>query len=87
MPSLPCPHCGPRDAGEFSLGGPGDRVRPADPGALDDAAWADFVHNRTNPEGPGVELWYHAAGCRRWIRIERDTLSHKITGARDATRS
>jgi len=83
MPRLPCPHCGPRDAGEFVLGG-GDRPHPADPAALDDAAWTDFVHNRTNPEGPGVELWYHAGGCRRWIRVERNTLTHEISGAGDA---
>jgi len=26
-----------------------------------------------------VEYWQHVAGCRRWLRIRRDTVTHEIT--------
>jgi len=24
------------------------------------------------------ELWQHIFGCRQWIKVERDTLTHEI---------
>lgn len=76
---IPCPHCGPRDEVEFACGGEAGRVRPADPAALSDAEWADFLFMRANPKGPHRERWVHTHGCRRWFVVERSTVTHAIT--------
>jgi sarcosine oxidase, subunit delta len=73
-----CPWCGPRDETEFRYGGEAHVARPADPQALDDAAWAEYVFMRNNPKGWFRERWVHASGCRRWFNIERHTLTHEI---------
>ena len=73
-----CPWCGPRDETEFRYGGEAPVARPADPQALDDAAWAEYVFMRNNPKGWFRERWVHASGCRRWFNIERHTLTHEI---------
>ncbi len=43
--------------------------------------WFDFVFLRDNPRGPHREYWHHVQGCRQWLVVERDTLTHKIGGA------
>jgi len=75
---LSCPWCGPRDETEFHYGGEAHRVRPADPAALDDGAWADFLFMRGNPKGAMRERWCHSLGCRRWFNVERHTVTHAI---------
>ncbi|MDR3514951.1 MAG: sarcosine oxidase subunit delta [Azospirillaceae bacterium] len=74
---IPCPHCGDRSHDEFSYGGAADRRRPttADFGP----EWLDYVYLRDNPAGLHRELWYHGSGCRCWLIVERNTLSHAIT--------
>ena len=67
---IPCPWCGPRDV-----------AYPADPDTLTDAEWADFLFMRDNPRGPWSERWFHAAGCRRWFNVVRDTSTHAIRGS------
>lgn len=79
---IPCPFCGERDASEFSYLGDANVTRP-DPGAPDAiAATVDAVYLRTNPAGEHEELWYHGSGCRMWVRVRRNTLTHEILGAR-----
>jgi sarcosine oxidase subunit delta len=34
---------------------------------------------RSNPKGPHRERWQHSDGCRLWLVVERDTLTHAIT--------
>jgi sarcosine oxidase subunit delta len=75
---IECPWCGERDQAEFSYGGEAGIVRPADPDALNDVEWADYLFMRKNPRGLHKELWNHAHGCRRWFVAERDTVSYKI---------
>ena len=75
---IPCPWCGPRDEIEFHYGGEAHIARPADPDALDDAAWAEYLFMRSNPKGPFAERWAHSAGCRRWFNLLRDTATHRI---------
>jgi len=74
---IPCPWCGARDEVEFRYGGEA-HVSRADPNASDDAAWADYLYMRNNPKGVFAERWAHAAGCRRWFNLLRDTVSHRI---------
>ena len=75
---IPCPWCGPRDEVEFRYGGEAHIARPADPAALDDSAWAEYLFMRSNPKGPFAEHWAHSAGCRRWFHVVRDTATHRI---------
>jgi sarcosine oxidase subunit delta len=73
---IQCPWCGPREEIEFSYGGEADRPRPTDPGSLTDQEWAEYLFMRRNPRGEHRERWNHAAGCRRWFTLARDTLTH-----------
>ena len=75
---IDCPWCGPRDEIEFSYGGEAHRVRPADPQALTDAEWAEFLFIRRNTRGAHKERWVHSHGCRRWFNIERHTVTYEI---------
>lgn len=75
---IDCPYCGARAETEFAYGGEAGITRPADPAALTDAEWADYLFMRSNPRGMHRELWNHAAGCRRWFKVERDTVSYRI---------
>ena len=80
---IACPFCGPRDESEFAYGGPALARRPADPDALSDAAWVEWLTVPPNPMGPVEERWWHARGCGRWLTVTRDTVTHAITGVRD----
>jgi len=75
---IPCPWCGERDETEFSYGGEAHIVRPGDPNALDDAAWADYLFMKTNTKGLHRERWVHSSGCRRWFNVLRDTTTNRI---------
>ena len=75
---ITCPHCGARDAQEFSYLGAADLKRPEGM-AASEAAMATYVYQRDNPAGVHRELWYHAAGCHAWLVVTRDTRSHEIT--------
>jgi heterotetrameric sarcosine oxidase delta subunit len=86
MLTLPCPWCGPRDETEFSHGGQADVSHPADPEALDDLAWSDYLFVRINPAGPIRERWCHSAGCRRWFELVRDTATNEILASSAAER-
>jgi sarcosine oxidase subunit delta len=83
MASLPCPHCGQRDLGEFHYGGDAGKKRPAR--AADDREWSEYRFFRKNLKGVAQELWCHVGGCGRWAVIERDTLTHLVLSARDVS--
>jgi sarcosine oxidase subunit delta len=70
-----CPWCGKRPEIEFRYGGEAHIARPADPSAMSDAEWADFLYNRTNPKGKHAERWRHIHGCGRFFNAVRDTVS------------
>jgi sarcosine oxidase subunit delta len=77
MLRIPCPYCGDRDHSEFSYGGPADVVYP-DIASEDPEAWMRAVYHRDNPRGGQRELWHHVHGCRLWLVVWRDTLTHEI---------
>jgi len=68
---LACPRCGRRPLDEFTFGG----ERRTTPDWITDPDDRDFdeVWVFENPDGPTTERWFHAAGCRRWLTIRRDT--------------
>ncbi|MDI2032842.1 sarcosine oxidase subunit delta [Saccharopolyspora sp. TS4A08] len=78
MLRIRCPWCGERDESEFRYGGQ-PVTYPADPGALSDAEWAEVLFVRDNPLGWWRERWVHAAGCRRWFELDRDTGTDEVT--------
>lgn len=80
---IECPYCGERAETEFSYGGEAGIVRPANPEVLSDAEWAEYLFSRKNPRGAHTELWNHAQGCRRWFKVERDTVSYVIKESRE----
>lgn len=77
---ITCPWCGPRAEIEFSCGGEANIQRPTPSAEASDAAWANYLFMRTNPRGRAQEQWLHANGCRRWFKVERDTVSYAIIG-------
>ena len=76
MLRIECPWCGPRNEDEFSYGGDATLTRPGDDASAD--AWYDYVYTRDNPAGKHTEHWQHINGCRAWITVERNTLTHEI---------
>ncbi|MEC9166255.1 MAG: sarcosine oxidase subunit delta, partial [Pseudomonadota bacterium] len=74
----PGPWGGPRDERVFQFGGSAHKTRPADPAAADDRAWGQYLYHGHNPKGLYLERWRHAAGCRRWFNVARDTVSPEI---------
>jgi len=73
-----CPHCGDRPEIEFRCGGEAHLARPADPSALDDAQWAEFLFYRKNTKGVLSERWNHAHGCQRWFNAIRNSVTDEI---------
>ncbi len=79
MLRITCPVCGLRSETEFTYGGDATVKRPDDTEqALE--PWLEYVFTRENPRGWHREYWHHAQGCRQWIILERNTLTHE-TGA------
>ncbi|MBX2805398.1 MAG: sarcosine oxidase subunit delta [Hyphomicrobiales bacterium] len=73
-----CPHCGPRDQVEFSYGGEAHRARPLHSEQMSDEEWAEFLFMRANTKGVFAERWNHAAGCRSWFNMLRNTATDEI---------
>ena len=76
---IPCPHCGERDRREFTYQGAAEIIARPDRAAGDDV-WAAYLHDRDNPAGDTTDMWYHDP-CGAWIVVDRNTLSHAISGA------
>ena len=74
---IDCPHCGPREATEFSFGG--EASRRAGAGASGrELTVAPSV--RRTVHGWQTEWWRHDAGCRSWLVVERDTRTDEVRG-------
>jgi sarcosine oxidase subunit delta len=76
-----CPWCGERPELEFRHCGEAHLRRPADPDAVSDGDWTDFLHLRENPRGWHRERWRHSHGCGRFFNAIR----HTLTDTFDAT--
>jgi sarcosine oxidase subunit delta len=72
---IPCPFCGDRAEIEFNYAGEAHRVRPREPEALSDEAWAGYLYARSNSRGPLAERWRHVHGCGRFFNAVRDTVT------------
>ncbi len=79
---ITCPHCGQRPREEFTIRGDASLIRPA-PDAPQ-ADWYAYVYLRDNPRGLFAEHWHHSGGCRRWLVVTRDTVTHEVYKVADA---
>lgn len=77
MIRITCPVCGSRNEVEFSYLGDASVTRPDD-GETDPQIWNEYVYQRENPRGWHREYWHHLQGCREWLVLERNTLTHDI---------
>lgn len=74
-----CPYCDETlPELEFAYAGEAHIARPADPSALSDEEWRDFLFIRTNARGPHYERWRHIHGCGRFLNALRDTVSDRF---------
>ncbi len=79
MLQLFCPHCGEhREEEEFHYKGQAHIARPTDPDGCSDQEWGEYLYFRKNPRGIHHEVWVHAAGCRKFFNVTRDTRSYEI---------
>jgi heterotetrameric sarcosine oxidase delta subunit len=83
MLRIDCPFCGLRDMSEFTYGEDASIVWP-DFASPDHQAHFDALYLRENPRGRHLEKWQHLMGCRSWLLVERDTLTHEIFSVRAA---
>ena len=42
------------------------------------------MFQRENVRGLQLETWQHVSGCRMWLLVERDTMTHEIHSVRPA---
>lgn len=76
-----CPHCGERTEEEFLYGGDVEHRRPANPSAMSDSEWNDYIYCVPNTKGWASEHWWHARGCSRWIVIQRNSINNELRPA------
>jgi sarcosine oxidase subunit delta len=77
---LLCPYCGPRNVSEFRY--VGEVSERPDPNATGVEDWRTFLYVRNNPAGWTTETWFHSAGCRQHLVIERHTLTNEVRASR-----
>ena len=82
MIRINCPFCGERDHSEFTYGGDASILYPALDASIEE--WHDAVFMRENIRGMQSETWHHVQGCRMWLVVERDTVTHKIRSVQAA---
>jgi sarcosine oxidase subunit delta len=78
---LACPYCGSRPIAEFAFGCAEEAATRIDEPA---AIQLQRIYLRTNPRGLSKELWQHVSGCRAWLLVERDTVTHVVSQTRPA---
>ena len=76
MIRIDCPFCGLRDHSEFTYGGDASITFPRLDASSE--AWTEAVFQRENIDGVQRETWHHINGCRMWIVVTRDTVTHEI---------
>lgn len=76
MIRIACPFCGLRDETEFTYRGDATVQRPDGQAPME--AFHDYVHLRRNPRGWHLEWWHHAQGCRQFLKVLRNTMTHEV---------
>ena len=76
MIRIKCPFCGERDHTEFTYGGDGSINYPSLDASIED--WTNAIFFRENICGKQLETWHHSSGCRMWLKVKRNTITHEI---------
>ena len=76
---ITCPHCGPRNSNEFSYHG---EIAPRPGPDADPGTWRRYLYMKDNVAGWQTERWFHVSGCRRFLDIERHTVTNEIAVVR-----
>lgn len=71
-----CPNCGPRNSDEFTYQGE-VRSRP-DVNDTNPGEWRRYLYMRANKADWVSERWFHVSGCRRYLMLERHTVTNEI---------
>jgi heterotetrameric sarcosine oxidase delta subunit len=79
---VPCPHCGPRDVGEFTCAGEVSE-RPRNQPSLRELT--SYLYFRRNVAGLQREWWYHRLGCETWFLADRDTRTNEFVREPEST--
>ena len=72
---IECPHCGPRNSSEFSYSG---LVQPRPQADPTPAQWRKYLYEQDNFSGFSMERWFHVDGCRKFLDMERHTVTNEI---------
>ena len=72
---VPCPSCGPRDAGDFRFAG--ESTSRPDTADVSTDEWRSYLYLRDNVAGWQRETWYCRA-CRTWFSTERNTATNQF---------
>jgi len=79
MLKIHCPYCQEtREEEEFHYSGQAHIARPPDPDSCSDEDWGNYLYFRKNPRGRHMEMWVHAAGCRKFFNVVRDTVTYEV---------
>jgi sarcosine oxidase subunit delta len=79
MLKIHCPYCQEtREEEEFHYSGQAHIARPSDPDSCSDEEWGNYLYFRKNPRGRHMEMWVHAAGCRKFFNVVRDTITYEV---------
>ena len=70
-----CPNCGPRNNDEFTFQG---EIIPRPSPDTDQSTWRRYLYMKDNVSGWQTERWFHVSGCRRFLDIERHTITNEI---------
>jgi len=79
-----CPYCGPRNSSEFTFYGEMTSRPPVD---SDAQSWRRYLYDKRNVAGWQQERWFHSSGCRRFLLMERNTITNEIRGVEDVAGS
>lgn len=82
---IACPHCGPRASAEFTHRGEAPD-RPVVSGVAPEE-WRRYLYTKENLSGAVTEEWFHVSGCRRFLVVERDSLTNEVRSVRDRSDS
>ena len=85
MIRIKCPYCGERDHSEFTYGGDGSIVYPPLDSPTEE--WVKAIFFRENIYGLQTETWHHSNGCRLWLKVKRNTITHEIHSVEAAQES
>ena len=80
---LNCPNCGKRPYPEFWFGG--ELRAGVEPGPSPSPSSEEEYRRVWLPEnvaGRQAERWFHFAGCRRWLTVDRDTVTNEVYDVR-----